>query len=255
MKRLSPNNILLLSLLVAILTIVLVEFVLEDIPELFSGAAKIGGILVNMSLSYIAAYFFYIVTFLIPRYIERKHIEEHAAHLINSVLFCIFFIIQDATNMKISQKDIKLKDMTEEDFKGTMNSIYMDDGLKNFRAGSDGHNMKVGEAVNNNIDALRNNVDELLKYAPYIEVQLIASLGAAIRNDMNESWKNSYLMRAVHMNGNTLVKKRTDVSSYAKYIYEYHQLYRTIEDILLKKYKSTVVAKKYAENIRSLQHG
>ena len=40
---------------------------------------------------------------------------------------------------------------------------------------------------------------------------------------------------------------------YAKHIYEYQQLYRSIEKIFLKNYASTEAAKKYSENISNLK--
>jgi len=253
MKHISPNRILLVSLGFAIGTIFFVEFVFDDLPELFSGGAKLGSIVVNVCLSYIAAYIFYVVTYLIPRHIERKHIEEHAAHLINMVLFYILFIMQDAANMNIPQKDLKIRDLSEDDFKSSMKDVFMDNEIRNFRAGSDGHNVKVGQAVINNMEGLNRTVNELFKYSQYIETQLIADVSAATRNNMIESWTNRYRMTPIYVGGQVLAAVRTDVSCYAKHVYEYQRLYRSIEAILLTKYASTEAAKKYAENIANLQ--
>lgn len=253
MKNLSPNRILLVSLGLAIATIYLVEFVLDDVPEVFSGGAKLGSILVNVCLSYIAAYIFYLVTYRIPKHIERKHIEEHAAHLISMVLFYVLFIMQDAANMNIPQKDLKLNDFSEEDFKSAMNNVFMDNEIRNFRVGSDGHNVKVGQAVINSMEGLIKTVNELFKYFQYIETQLIADVSAATRNNMIESWTNRYRMTPIHLVGQILAAARTDVSCYAKNVHEYHRLYRSIEAIFLTKYASTEAAKKHAENIANLR--
>lgn len=253
MKHLSPNRILLVSLAFAICTIYFVEFVLDDVPEIFSGGAKLGSIVVNVCLSYIAAYIFYLVTYLIPKYIERKHIEEHAAHLINMVLFYILFIMQDAANMKIPQRDLKIKDLSGDDFRSAMKDVFMDNEMRNFRAGDDGHNVKVGQAVIYSMEGLIKTVNELFKYSQYIETQLIADVSAATRNDMIESWTNRYRMTPIHFGGQILAPTRTDVSCYAKHLHEYHLLYRSIENIFLKKYSSTEAAKKHAENIANLQ--
>ena len=241
------------SLGFAIGTICIVEFVFDDVPELFSGGAKLGSIVVNVSLSYIAAYIFYIVTYLIPRHIDRKHIEEHAAYLINRVLFYILFIMQDAVNMNIPQKDLKLKDLSENDFKDAMNDVFMDDEMRNFRAGNDGKNVKVGQAVINSMEGLTKTVNELFKYAQHLEAELVADVSAATRNGMIESWTNRYRMTSIHFGGQILAPARTDVSCYAKHVYEYHQLYRSIEATFLTKYASTEVTKKHAENIANLR--
>ena len=253
MKHLSPNRILLISLGFAIGTIYFVEFVFDDVPEFFSGGAKLGSIVANVCLSYIAAYIFYVVTYLIPKHAERKHIKEHAAHLINMVLFYILFIMQDSANMNIPQKDLKLNDLSEDDFRNAMKEVFMDNEIRNFRAGSNGHNVKVGQAVMNSMEGLIKTVNELFKYSQYIETQLIADVSAATRNNMIESWTNRYRMTPIHFGGQIFAALRTDVSCYAAHVYEYQRLYRSIEATFLTKYASTEAAKKYAENIANLR--
>ncbi len=253
MKHLSPNKILFFSLLIVILAIAMIEFVFENTVEPFEGGAKLAEITVNLCLSFIAAYLFYLITFVIPKYIERKQIEEHAAHLINKVLFHILFIMQDATNFNISQKDLKLKPLTETDFKDAMKNVFMDNELKRFRTGKDGHNQNVGEAVINHIEGLKNTIDELFRYSPYIETSLISSISEAIRNNMNESWINRYHMIPSHVGNETFVAVRTDITGYAKHLYEYNRIYKTLKNILLTKYSSTAASLKYAENILNLK--
>jgi hypothetical protein len=252
MKQLSPNKILFISLIFAISAIYLVEFVFNDVPEIFDGGAKLGSIAVNVCLSYIAGYIFYVVTYLIPKYSERKQIEEHAAHLINMVLFYILFIMQDAANMNIPQKDLKLRDLSEDNFRSAMKDVFMDNEMKNFRVGDDGRNIKVGQAVINSMEGLVKTVNELFKYSQYIETQLIAAISAATRNNMIESWTNRFRMTPIHIGGQILAATRTDVSCYAKHVHEYHTLYRSIENIFLKNYSSTEATKKHAENIANL---
>ena len=253
MKHISSNKILFVSLLIAIVAIVLIEFVFDNTIEPFKGGAKLAEILVNLCLSFFAAYLFFLVTFLIPKYIERKQIEEHAAHLINMVLLYVLFIMQDATNMNISQKDLKIKHLTEKDFKNAMKNVFMDNGLKNFRLGIDGYNQKVGEAVINSIEKMKSTIDELFRYSPYIETELISSISEAFYNNMNDSWINRYHFVPAHIGNQTFVAVRSDVTAYAKHLVEYQHIYKKIEDILLTKYSSTAAAKQYADNIRSLK--
>jgi hypothetical protein len=253
MKKFYPDTILVFSLLIAILTVILVEFVFDDVSEIFDGGARLGEISVNISLSFVAAYFFYIVTFVVPRKVERKHIEEHAACLINKVLSRILHIMQDAGNFNISQKDLKLKRLTEDDFKNATTNVFMDNELKNFRAGGDGRNICVGEAVIKNIEGLKNNVDELFRYSSLLEPELISSISSATRNLLNESWANRYKLGLIHVEDEVMYPVRTDLSGYAKHLYEYHFLYKAIENIFLTKYSNTEVTKKYAENIGNLQ--
>ncbi len=208
MKKFPLGSVLFILLIVSVVTIISVEFVFDEISELFKGGAKLGVLFVNMSLSYIAAYFFYILTVVVPKHIEREHIKEHATHLINRVLFYILFIMQDSVNMKISQKDLKLKKLSENDFKSATQNVFMDNELAHFRAAPDGHNMKVGDAVIGHIEELKNTIDELFKYSPYIEPELVSLISSSIRNEMNESWINRNRMGPVYM-GNQYLSSST----------------------------------------------
>jgi hypothetical protein len=253
MRNFPITSVLFSLLIVSLVTIVSVEFVFYEIPELFKGGAKLGVLFVNIGLSYIAAYLFYVLTVVVPKHIEREHIKEHAAHLINRVLFYILFIMQDSANMKIPQKDLKLKHLSETDFKLATQDVFMDNELTHFRAAPDGHNMKVGDAVSGNIKGLKDTVDELFKYSPYIEPQLVSLISSSIRNEMNESWINRNRMGPVYMGNQTLVPQPTDVSCYAKYLAEYQDIYRHVERILCNRYSQTETAKKHLENIRNLR--
>lgn len=198
---------------------------------------------------------FYLLTVVVPKHIEREHIKEHAAHLINRVLFYILFILQDSTNMKIPQKNLKLNQLSENDFKLATQDVFMDNELAHFRATPDGHNMRVGDAVSSNIKGLKDTVDELFKYSPYIEPQLVSLISSSIRNEMNESWINRNRIESERIGNQTLIPQRTDVSCYAKYLAEYQDIYRHIEKILCDRYSQTETAKKHFENIRNLRKG
>jgi hypothetical protein len=248
MKSFPLTKVLFGLLIVSVVTILSVEFVFHEIPELFKGGAKLGILFVNISLSYVAAYIFYVLTVVVPKRMEREHIKEHAAYLINRVLFYILFIMQDSTNMKIPQKDLKLSQLSEDDFKLAAQDVFMDNELANFRTAADGHNMKVGDAVSGHIKELKNTVDELFKYSLYIEPHLVSLISSSIRNDMNESWINSNRMGPSYMGNQILVPLRRDVSCYAKYLAEYQVIYRNIEKILFDRYSRTDTAREYLEN-------
>lgn len=248
MRSFPLTGVLFGLLIASVLTILSVEFVFYEIPELFKGGEKLGGLFVNISLSYVAAYVFYILTVVVPKHIEREHIKEHAAYLIGRVLFYILFIMQDSTNMKIPQKHLKFSHLSENDFRLATKDVFMDNELAHFRTAPDGHNTKVGDAVSGHIKGLQDTVDELFKYSPYIEPQLVSLISSAIRNDMNESWFNLNKMGPSYIGNQILAPQRRDVSCYAKYLAEYQDLFGRIEKILCDRYSQTKTAKKYSEN-------
>jgi len=58
-------------LLVAVLGIVLVEFILDEVPEVIVGGFKFGQIFVQLSLAYVVSYIFYLLVVVIPTHREK----------------------------------------------------------------------------------------------------------------------------------------------------------------------------------------
>jgi hypothetical protein len=253
MKNFPTHTILIFFLVVSFVLVLLLEFFFADAKELFVGGKKLSDLTTNLCLAYISGYFFYLVTVVLPKRAEREHIKEHAAHLIDRILFHILFIMQDATNSKISQKSLKIESLNIESFRLACKDVFMDNDLSALRASKHGRPLKVGEAVSQNIQELQNTINQIFKYSPYIESELISLISSASRNTLNESWINYNNMVPLHIGNHVLMAVRTDVSGYAECLLEYHTLFRAIETILVKEYKSTIVAQKYIANIAALK--
>lgn len=252
--KLKPKDIILLaSLVLSITTILSVEFIFNDIPEIFNGGAKIGKILVNISLSYIAAYLFYIVIIIIPQKNERNQLQDHISHLIKRVLFYILCILQDTVNFNISQKNLKINDYDADSFRKATKNVFLDDELSRFRSGEDGHNIKVGQAVCRDVTRLKESINELLKYSRYLDSDLISYISKASRNHMNESWINRNKLGATYIGGRAHVPVRENVSCYSIYLYEFQQLYRKIEKIFISRYSNTEEVRRHVKNIKKLK--
>jgi|GEM_PF-6600738 len=253
MKKISTQKILLFFLLTSIALVIALEFIFAESKELFIGGAKLSDLTTNLCLAYISGYFFYLVTVVVPKKIEKEHVKEHVAHLTNRLLSNILFIMQNATNSNISQKSLKTESLTAEFFRSASKNVFMDNDVVPLSGSKHGRPLKVGEAVSDHIQELQNIINELFKYSPFLETELISLMSAASRNVLNESWVNSLNMVPLHVGNMVLVAERRDVSGYADCLYEYHNLYRKIADILTKEYKGTVVARKYVENIEALK--
>ncbi len=65
-----------LLVIVATIAIVSVEFILDDVPEIFDGGYKIGRIIVQLCLAIVASYIFYLIVVHIPKEQEREHLRE-----------------------------------------------------------------------------------------------------------------------------------------------------------------------------------
>ncbi|ENM5907511.1 hypothetical protein LPR20_003698 [Vibrio mimicus] len=242
----TPQRILSYSLILAIALVVIFEFLYVDSIELFKGGAKLADIVVNMSLSYMAAYLFYLVTYLAPKYQSRNVVEEHVAFLIGKILFELLFIVHDSSNMQIEHKRIKSKELTLDEVKSELSGVFMEQPLKYFRVGEDGHNQTVGEAVSRHLDSLRLHIDELLVHSQVVEPELIKQITDLLRLGMCESWINSYksIGKKIFFGDKVLYTQPSSIESSSEDVYSFYLAYHKIEKILLENYKATNHVKK-----------
>lgn len=73
---LSVRKDLYFLLLVAVFSILLTDFVLDEIPELFEGGYKLGVIIRNLSLAFIAGFIFYFLTIHIKSENDKRKYNE-----------------------------------------------------------------------------------------------------------------------------------------------------------------------------------
>lgn len=71
------KKVLLPLLFVSVAAIVLTQFALNYWTELFIGGAKIGDIVYNLSLDYIASYIFYLLVVYLPEQRNKKNIYPY----------------------------------------------------------------------------------------------------------------------------------------------------------------------------------
>jgi hypothetical protein len=79
-------------LLISVIIIGLIEFVFDDIPEIFKGGHKLGIIFENLSLSYIAGFIFYFLTIHLKAEKDKRNYNERIGYL-------TFDIITSSDNM------------------------------------------------------------------------------------------------------------------------------------------------------------
>lgn len=98
--------------------IMLYDFVLSEIPEIFEGANKLGVFFYNLSLAYIAAYIFFFLNIFIRNQKEKGEINYYIARKVSQILSVAFTIIhelEESTDIKIKNKypnEEELKFMT-----------------------------------------------------------------------------------------------------------------------------------------------
>lgn len=256
MMKISTEKIIFITLIIAVITIILLEFVFYETPELFKGGKKVADLSINISLSYIAAYIFYIFTFIIPKQREKNHVSEHVAHLISRLLFFILMIMQDTCRGNISQRDLKLTVLSNEDFKNAMAEIYFDTPLTSAKVNEDGHiiNEHVGLSVKNSIDKIKTISDELFKYIQYLDSNLVSLVTKTLRNQFNEIWVNSIELDSIYLNGVELTTEKKDVTGFSMSLVEFQQIYRDIEQILKNDLSHTKASIEYFDHLNKLKN-
>lgn len=242
-KKFKPQTLLLASLSASIITMLLVEFVFDDMPELFDGGHRLGNIMVNVSLSYIAAYLFYLVTVAYPKVVEKKHSEEYLADQISLVSFFVGQIVVDSTNGSITQAMLNdQSEISEEAIREAMNNVFMDTVLSQTRTDLNGNRYNVGDAVSRDIHEFGDASSELLHHSPYLESELIESILSIRKITMHKAWVNENAMRGVTIRlapGFQLNASRRDVSCYSESIIQYIYKYRQIKSVLKDNYAHT----------------
>lgn len=101
---LSVGKALNILLLISFLCIFSINFVFDDIPELFYGGYKIGVLVENLSLAFIASYIFFFIVIHIKLQRDREIVYRHVQRK-------IYLIINDAQDVikemaKISKTDL-----------------------------------------------------------------------------------------------------------------------------------------------------
>lgn len=82
----SVRNDLLILLILSFCTYFLIELVLNDIPEIFKGASKIGVFFSRISLSYISAFIFYFLVVHLGRERDKDNINEIIEQRVSNVI-------------------------------------------------------------------------------------------------------------------------------------------------------------------------
>lgn len=91
---------------VCIATIICIDFWFKDIPEIFSGAAKIGDIIYKLCLSYISAFIFYFLVVHIKAQKDKVNLYSYVAKKVDMVIgSCLGIIVEISKSANISLID------------------------------------------------------------------------------------------------------------------------------------------------------
>nr|WP_299486119.1 hypothetical protein [uncultured Allomuricauda sp.] len=113
----SVRTELIVLFIVALLTIILIEFWLIEIPEKFNGGAKFGVIVNRLCISYISAFIFYFLVVHLKTQKDKENLYSYISGKVRGILNCSEQLIDkmiDHSKTKIKGKyptDSELKDI------------------------------------------------------------------------------------------------------------------------------------------------
>jgi hypothetical protein len=88
----------------SIAPIILIDFVFSDTPEIFNGGYKLGVIIENLSLSYIAGFIFYFLTVHIKEQKDKRHYGEIVGRLTSNIISGADYMVGEIINYKRENK-------------------------------------------------------------------------------------------------------------------------------------------------------
>ncbi|WCK53825.1 hypothetical protein PP175_21285 [Aneurinibacillus sp. Ricciae_BoGa-3] len=179
----SYNLYISLGNIVAVVIIVLTQFIWSDKPEFIPGfSAKVGNILFNISMSYIVSYIFYVIVTYLPDRKNKRYINTHVQKLLESVIRDF----KQVTNYmeQASKITIDLEHLSQ-------NNI--EDMLKNINPNSHApvitfnNNLIVNLSWSNyllsHIKNEKENINKVFLYMPFLDARLILNLNEIISCD------------------------------------------------------------------------
>jgi hypothetical protein len=220
MKKL--NILVNIGLFLSILAVLLNDFVLRDIPELFIYGHDIGSILSNLSLAYVASYIFYRIVVVEREKIIRKKIYKSVSVITKKVIFHGYYVYS------VLQDDEKLQLNYSASTKIEMDTFLLQCEIANPNTISR-FTKQIGELELKRLSKIESLHDQccscvekeikrIFMYLPYLEIEHIQLL-----NDILDS--ELYKMD----NSLSLIKTNTNFKVISKYMFDYFTRIRELD--------------------------
>jgi hypothetical protein len=229
----KTKNKILIGLIFSILTVILDNFILAEINELFKYGSEIGNILSNLSLAYIASYIFYRIVVVEREKEIKRTVYKSVNELTKKLLFNGFYILDVLTeNEKKERGNIrkKRKTITESEYKILCRKIN-----PNAKSGFTEQVEQLQLKTNTKIESIhiqcvklvKEHIEKIYTFLPYLEDENIELL-----NDIRDS-------ELVTMDNQLFfARTNTDFKVYERFMYDYFKLILKLENYYELKMKS-----------------
>ena len=117
MNSKQRNILLLVIFILSFLSILLIKFIFQNVPEIFESGSEVGEVIYDLSLAYIAAYLFYQIVVASPKRADLKNIYTHAKWLSYDIAYKGSSIINPKSGIEDPNYDpFLIRNLSEEDF-------------------------------------------------------------------------------------------------------------------------------------------
>lgn len=179
---------LLVILFVAIFTYFFNELYLNNLPELFKGANKIGQFFSKLSISYISAFIFYFIVVHIKNEKDKENINEYVGQKVHNILTCAHLFIQPF--LQIENKNAKFNDLDIKKLRTLLNSI--DRNAKDSPYIIDGQKASWLEWYEYLKTSTFKSINEIFMRSNHIDTKLIKTLTRVENNFFFTQWNLLY---------------------------------------------------------------
>jgi len=222
MIKLPQRQILLILLGFSLTVVILNDILLCDMPEIFKYGDKIGQILSNLSLAYIASYIFYFVVVVLKEKQDKKNIYlsvyESTKHLVGRAYSVYNYIVASSgtDNQRYDKKTI-----TKEQFKELCKLANPNAIPKNKKLGQpNGQDATYGRFIYNGaVSYVKLYTERIFNYMPFLDSEHVRLI--------NRLYNSNFFLVADSL---TWPTKNTDFSVYADNMFEFLEFVRELDN-------------------------
>ncbi|WP_066219833.1 hypothetical protein [Formosa haliotis] len=182
MKK-NENIILKFLLALAVISVILIKFVLADIPEIIDKGNEFGEIIYNLSLAYISSYIFYRIVVVIPENRNRKNIYESTSFITYGIIHTGSRIIKPKKTQE-GYLDItdSANEISETEFENICKSIGLHDSFDFKWTKSEVSQITYLEHFKKTRRQIIESKTELFAFMPHLETEHIKLINDIVQS-------------------------------------------------------------------------
>ena len=177
MNSKQRNILLLVIFILSFLSILLIKFIFQNVPEIFESGSEVGEVIYDLSLAYIAAYLFYQIVVASPKRADLKNIYTHAKWLSYDIAYKGSSIINPKSGIEDPNYDpFLIRNLSEEDFTKFCKENKITDTYTVFWTKDVFDLISYGQHLKKTQDRVLEKIEESFRFHSHLETEHIKLL-------------------------------------------------------------------------------